>query len=213
MIRIILVRHGQTAYNKQDMIRGQADVPLDETGLAQAGATAARIAAEWKPAALYASPLRRAVQTAQPIADRLGLEVRTVADLTDMDFGQWQGLRYTEVRQRWPEMSHAWSTAPHTVTFPNGESLARVRQRGISAVHRIIAQHPDRDVVIIGHTVLNRVLLCAMLDLDDSHHWRIGQDTCAVNLIEWRDEQFFIGSLNDTCHLRTNGHEAAAAQS
>lgn len=202
MTRIILVRHGQTAWNKQDMIRGQADVPLDETGLAQAAATAARIAAEWKPAALYSSPLRRAVQTAQPIAEELGLDVRTVADLTDMDFGQWQGLSYTEVRQRWPEMAQAWTTVPHTVSFPNGESLARVRQRSMSAVHEIIAQHPDQDVVIIGHTVLNRVLLCAMLGLDDSHHWRIGQDTCAVNLVEWRDELFFINSLNDTCHLR-----------
>lgn len=212
MIRIILARHGQTAWNKQDMIRGQADVPLDETGLAQAAATAARIAAEWQPAALYSSPLRRALQTAQPLADRLGLAVRTMAGLTDMDFGQWQGLAYTEVRRRWPEMSQAWATAPHTVTFPNGESLARVRQRGMSAVHQIIAEHPDQDVVIIGHTVLNRVLLCAMLGLDDSHHWRIGQDTCAVNLVEWRDGLFFVDSLNDTCHLRARAQEPDTAR-
>lgn len=213
MTRIILVRHGQTAWNKQDMIRGQSDVPLDETGLAQAAATAARIAAEWKPAALYSSPLRRAVQTAQPIADQLGLEVRTVAGLTDMNFGQWQGLAYSEVRQRWPEMSQAWSTAPHTVTFPSGENLARVRQRGMAAVHQVMAQHPDQVVAIVGHTVLNRVLLCAMLGLDDSHHWSIGQDTCAVNSVEWRNELFFIDSLNDTCHLRPNAHEAVAARS
>ncbi len=213
MIRIILVRHGQTAFNRQDMIRGQADVPLDETGLAQAAATATRIASEWKPAAVYSSPLRRAVQTSRPIADRLGLEVNTVADLTDMDFGQWQGLTYTEVRRRWPELSQTWATAPDTVTFPNGENLARVRQRGMSAVHRILVQHPDQELVIIGHTVLNRVLLCAMLGLDDSHHWRIGQDTCAVNTIEWRDELFFINSLNDTCHLRPVGQRPNLARS
>jgi broad specificity phosphatase PhoE len=211
MTRIILVRHGQTAWNQQDRIRGQVDVPLDNTGLAQATATAARIAAEWKPVALYSSPLRRAVQTAQPIADRLGLEVHTVPGFNDMNFGQWQGLSPSEVSQRWPEMSRAWLTAPHTVTFPGGESLARVRRRSMSALRRVITQHPDQDAVIVGHTVLNRVLLCAMLGLDDSHHWRIGQDTCAVNMIEWHEGGFFIGSLNDTCHLRADMHKLGAA--
>lgn len=212
MTRIILVRHGQTAWNREDLIRGQVDVHLDETGLAQAAATATRIAAEWKPVALYSSPLRRALQTAHLIADRLGLEVRTVAGFNDMNFGQWQGLSYTEVRQRWPEMSQAWLRTPHTVTFPNGESLAQVRQRGMSALHQVIKQHPDHDVVIVGHTVLNRVLLCAALGLDDSHHWRIGQDTCAVNMIEWREGVFFIGSLNETWHLRADAHESSAVQ-
>jgi broad specificity phosphatase PhoE len=212
MTRIILIRHGQTEWNRQDLIRGQVDVPLDDTGLAQAAATAARIAAEWKPAALYSSPLRRAVQTAELIADRLGLEVRTVSGFNDMNFGQWQGLSYSEVRQRWPEVSQAWLTAPQTVTFPNGESLARVRQRGVSALQQVIEQHPNQDAVIVGHTVLNRVLLCAVLGLDDSHHWRIGQDTCAVNTIEWREGVFFVGSINDTCHLRPGVHESDAAQ-
>ena len=213
MTRIILVRHGQTAYNKEDRIRGQVDVPLNDAGLAQAAATAARIAVEWKPVALYSSPLRRAVQTAELIAAPLGLELRTVAGFNDMNFGQWQGLSYSEVRQRWPEMAQAWISRPHTVVFPNGESLARVRQRGMAALRQIIEQHPDQEAVIVGHTVLNRVLLCAMLGLDDSHHWRIGQDTCAVNVIEWREDTFFIGSLNDTCHLRPNVHELNATRS
>jgi broad specificity phosphatase PhoE len=212
MTRIILIRHGQTAWNQQDRIRGQVDVPLDDSGLAQATATAARIAAEWKPVALYSSPLCRAVQTAQTIADRVGLEVHTMPGFNDMNFGQWQGLSPSEVRQRWPEMSQAWLTAPHTVIFPGGESLARVRQRGMSALNQVIEQHPDQDAVIVGHTVLNRVLLCAMLGLDDSHHWRIGQDTCAVNMIECRGGGFFIGSINDTCHLRPGVHESHAAK-
>lgn len=211
MTRIILIRHGQTAWNKQDRIRGQVDVPLDDTGLAQAVATAARVAAEWKPVALYSSPLRRAVQTAQAIAEHVGLEVRTVPGFNDMNFGQWQGLSYSEVRQKWPETSQAWLTAPHTVTFPNGESLARVRRRAMPALHRVIEQHPEQDVAMVGHTVLNRVLLCAVLGLDDSNHWRIGQDTCAVNTIEWRAGVFFIGSLNDTCHLRHNARTSGAA--
>jgi broad specificity phosphatase PhoE len=202
MTHIILVRHGQTASNAQDRIRGQVDIPLDETGLSQARATAARVAADWHPTAVFSSPLRRAVQTAQAIATALHLEVEVVADLIDMNFGIWQGLLYTEVRRNWPELSTRWMTAPHTVSFPGGESLSEVQQRALPALQAIIERHSGQDVVVVGHTVLNRVLLCAVLGLDNSAHWRIGQDTCAVNAIEWRPDGYYVLSLNDTCHLR-----------
>jgi len=200
LTRIILVRHGQTAWNKGDMIRGQVEVPLDETGLAQAEATAARVAAQWKPVSVYCSPLQRARQTAQSIADKLGLEAQPVAGLNDMNFGQWQGLTVDEVRRGWPEMAQTWLRAPHKVIFPQGESLDALRDRGMAAVHQLIQRHPDDDIVIVGHMVVNRVLLCAMLGLDNSNHWRIGQDTCALNVIDWRDGIFYIQSLNDRCH-------------
>jgi broad specificity phosphatase PhoE len=119
-----------------------------------------------------------------------------------MNCGAWQGLSYAEVRQNWPEMSRRWLAAPHTVTFPDGESLAQVQERSMAAMREIIERQPSRDVVVVGHTVLNRVLLCAMLGLENSAHWRIGQDTCAVNVIEWRRDGYYLISLNDTCHLR-----------
>ena len=202
MTHIILVRHGQTAWNKEERIRGQVEIPLDETGLSQAEVTAARVVAEWKPAVIYSSPLQRAVQTAEPMARRLGLDLQTVPGFNDVSFGQWQGLSYDEVKARWPEMARAWMEAPHTVTFPDGESLDAVRQRSMAALQRAIERHKDEQIVIVAHTAVNRVLLCAVLGLDNSNYWRIGQDTCAVNLIEWRKRVFFIHSLNDTCHLR-----------
>jgi broad specificity phosphatase PhoE len=72
----------------------------------------------------------------------------------------------------------------------------------MAAMREIIERQSSRDVVVVGHTVLNRVLLCAMLGLENAAHWRIGQDTCAVNVIEWRREGYYLISLNDTCHLR-----------
>ena len=202
MMRIILVRHGQTTWNKEDRVRGQTEVPLDDTGLAQAEATAVRVIGDFKPAAVFCSPLRRAVQTAEAIAQKAGVSAQPVAGLNDLHFGQWQGLAVTEVRQRWPEMARAWFEAPHTVRFPAGESLDILRDRGMAAVRQIADRHPDQDVVIVGHMVVNRVLLLATLGLDNSHYWRIGQDTCAINVIEWRDSAFYIHSINDTCHLR-----------
>lgn len=202
MTRIILIRHGQTAWNQAERIRGQVDIPLDEVGLAQAEATAARVADEWKPVAVYSSPLVRAVQTAQAIARRCNLDIQTVAGINDMNFGQWQGLPYDEVERRWPDLAQAWLRTPHTVTFPGGENLALVRERAMAALHQLIERHPDGEIVIVAHTVVNRVLLCAVLGLENSEYWRIGQDTCAINVIEWRRGKFFIHSLNDTCHLR-----------
>nr|MBC7244886.1 histidine phosphatase family protein [Chloroflexota bacterium] len=202
MTRIILIRHGQTAWNKEERIRGQVDIPLDEVGLMQAEATAARIAEEWKPVAIYSSPLLRAVQTAQAIAQKFNLDVQLVSGINDMNFGQWQGLPYDEVEQRWPELARAWLKEPHTVTFPDGENLAMVRQRSMNALNQLIECHPNDVIAIVAHTVVNRVLLCAVLGLDNSDYWRIGQDTCAINVIEWRKGKFFIHSLNDTCHLR-----------
>jgi len=202
MTRIILIRHGQTAWNKVERIRGQVDVPLDEVGLAQAEATAKRVANEWQPVAVYCSPLGRAVQTAQPIARYLGQDARAVAGFYDMNFGQWQGLSPEEVTQRWPQLARTWLEAPHKAIFPGGESLARVRQRSMEALHQVIARHEGAVVAIVGHTVVNRVLLCAVLGLDNSNYWRIGQETCAINVFEWRNGVFFIESINDTCHLR-----------
>jgi broad specificity phosphatase PhoE len=202
--RVILVRHGQTTWNKEDRVRGQTDLPLDETGLRQAELTAARVVREWQPVAVYCSPLQRAVKTAAAIARRLNLQPQPVVGINDMNFGEWQGLATAELRQRWPEMARAWFEAPHTVAFPGGESLDALRTRAMAALNQIVERHPEEDVVIVAHMVVNRVLLLAVLGLDNSHYWRIGQETCAINVFRWHQGAFFIDALNDTCHLREN---------
>jgi broad specificity phosphatase PhoE len=202
MTRIILIRHGQTAWNKVERIRGQVDIALDETGLIQAAATARRVAEDWQPSAVVCSPLRRAVQTAEVIARQVGQDVRPEPGLLDINFGQWQGLSPAEVEDRWPEMAHAWLTAPHTVQFPGGESLDRVQQRSMTALHALLERHRGEELVAVGHTVVNRVVMCAVLGLDNSHHWRIGQQTCAINVFRWHEGVFYVDALNDTCHLR-----------
>jgi len=204
MTRVILIRHGQTAWNKVERIRGQADIPLNEVGLAQAEATALRVLDQWRPEAVYCSPLQRAVQTAQPIVHRLGQQVRPMAGFVDMNFGQWQGLSPQEVEQRWPDSAHAWLEAPHTVAFPGGETLDKVKLRSMAALYEVIERHPGSEIVVVAHTVVNRVLLCAVLGLDNSNYWRIGQDTCAINVFTWRAGTFFLESLNDICHLRVS---------
>jgi len=202
MTRMILVRHGQTEWNRVERFRGRADVPLDETGLAQAEATGRRIAAEWQPAAVYSSPLSRAVKTAEAIAGHFGLPVQVHPSLTDIDYGEWQGLTPDEARERWPRVTDAWLNAPQVARIPGGETLDDVRDRAMEAVRALAARHEGQTIVLVGHTVVNRAILLAVLGLGNGRFWRLRQDTCAINVFEAEGDVFILALLNDTCHLR-----------
>lgn len=201
MTSIILVRHGQTEWNRIERFRGRADIPLDETGLAQADATGRRIAAAWQPSAVYSSPLARSISTAQAIAARFALEVRIHPGLTDIDYGEWQGLAPQEARQRWPEEIEAWYGQPHLARIPGGESLAELRGRAMRTVHELVERHPGETIVLVGHTVINRIILLGIMGLGNERFWHIRQDTCAINVFEAERGDFVLVCLNDTCHL------------
>lgn len=202
MTRIILIRHGQTEWNRVERFRGRADVPLDETGLRQAEAAGKRVAYEWQPVAVYSSPLSRAVQTAQAIAGRANLPVHVHTGIADIDYGQWQGLTPAEVEQRWPEVYRAWYDAPQEACIPGGETLDEIRVRAMAAVSEIAVRHAGQTVALVSHTVVNRVILLAILGLRSDRFWRLRQDTCAVNMFEAETGGFTLVLLNDTCHLR-----------
>lgn len=202
MTRFILVRHGQTEWNRVERFRGRADVPLNETGLAQAEATGRRIAAEWRPSALYTSPLSRSVRTAEAIARHFELEVRPHPGLADIDYGEWQGLTADEARRRWLEEVDAWFNHPHLARIPGGETLADLRTRAMHTIEELASRHQEETIVAVGHTVINRIILLGVLGLGNERFWHIRQDTCAINVFDTEKGDFVLASLNDTCHLR-----------
>ncbi len=203
MTRIVLVRHGQTVWNREARFRGRADVELDEFGLQQAQATGRYLAARWPVVATYASPMRRARQTAEPIARAQGLGTHPLEGLMDIDFGELQGISVDEVKQRYPALYQAWLEVPHTVHFPGGEGLDDVRKRVLGGLDEVVARHAGQAVALVSHTVVNRVLLCAVLGLGNEHFWRLRQGTCAVNVFDVKEDgTFIISLLNDTCHLQ-----------
>jgi len=204
MTRIILVRHGQTAWNvgsgAGERFRGRTDLPLDDTGLAQARALAERLAAH-PIAAVYASPLKRAIETARPTAQQLGLPVQPLPGIIDINYGDWQGLSPAEVAQAHPDLYPRWLETPHRVKLPHGESLRQVRLRGIAALKEVCARHEGRAILLVAHQMVNKVLVCAMLGLGNSHFWRIQQDNACINVFEHQDGIFTAVLINDTCHL------------
>jgi len=201
MTRFILVRHGRTAWNREERFRGRHDLLLDETGLRQAYAAAVHLL-DRPITAVYSSPLKRTMETAKVIANQRGLPVQRHEGLLDIDFGRWQGLNAEEARAQDPELFRTWLEEPHKVRFPGGEALEDVRTRVTDAVEELAGAHPEETVVLVSHMVVCKVLMCAMLGLDNSHYWQVRQDVCAINAFEVGDGGTSVTLVNDTCHLK-----------
>ena len=198
---IILVRHGQTAWNKEDRFRGRTDLPLDDFGTRQAEAATAKLA-DCGAKAIYASPLKRTMMTAEPIAARLGLSIQPLNGLIDIDYGSWQGLSTEEAFEQDRNLYRQWIESPQNARFPQGEGLNDVRDRVESVISKVLTEHVGQTVIFISHVVVCRVFICAVLGLDNSHFWQIGQDVNAINTIGMREGKLMLNSLNDTCHLK-----------
>ncbi len=200
---IILVRHGQTQWNQVERFRGQVDVALNETGLAQAEATARRIASQWKPQAVFSSPLSRAMVTAQTIAAPFSLTAHALPGLMDVNFGAWQGLSLEQARENWPDQINNYIHRTDQVVIPGGGSLAETQATALIAIEKIVDDFPGGTVVLVSHTVVNRLVLLGVLGLGLDHFWAIQQDNCAISAIRAEKGHFVLVSMNDTCHLHS----------
>ena len=199
MTEIILVRHGETEWNVQEVFRGRIDIELNETGLRQAELLAEYLSGI-KLDAVYSSPLKRALNTAQAIASHHKLEVKISPGLIDFDFGKWQGLSHQEIKRRYKKLYVQWLENPHLIRMPDGESLNGVRKRALGVVNEVVAKH-EGTIVLVSHRVVNKVLICALLGLDNSHFWNIRQDTCGITTFNYINEHFILTKHNDTSYL------------
>jgi broad specificity phosphatase PhoE len=206
--RLYLVRHGTTADAQEKRYKGSIDVPLSGQGEEQARLTGRMIreimAKEGKanhPAgsvALYASSLRRACQTAALIGDFLGVSAQVVSDLQERHFGQWEGLTFDEVRTRFPEDFARWMADPLAFSPSGGENTLSVKRRALKAVKRILKENRERQVCIVAHGGVNRVLLCHFLGMPLRNLFRLEQDFTAVNIIDFYDDFPVVKAVNLT---------------
>ena len=199
-MKIILARHGETEWNVKEVFRGTIDIELNETGAKQAELLA-RYLSESKVDAVYSSPLKRALETAEAIARYHQLPVAITTGLKDFDYGEWQGLPHQEVKTRYRELYVKWLTAPHQVEMPGGECLGDVRERAVDVVNDTITKYRGT-VVLVSHRVVNKVLICALLGLDNSHFWNIKLDTCGITTFLYENGRFVLASHNDTSFLK-----------
>jgi broad specificity phosphatase PhoE len=200
MAKLILARHGETVWNVEKIYRGRADVNLDEVGIKQAELLG-KYLSNWKLEAIYSSPVKRSLDTANIIARYQKIGVYTAEGLIDFDYGEWQSLPEQEVTRLYPALLDEWHNNPHKVKMPGGESLEDVRRRAIEVVNDVLSKYQG-SVVLVSHRVVIKVLICSLLGLDNSHFWNINQDVGGITIFNYMDGRFILTRHNDTSHLR-----------
>jgi broad specificity phosphatase PhoE len=201
MTEIILARHGETEWNVQEVFRGRIDVELNQTGIKQAELLAEHLS-HLKLDAIYSSPLKRAIKTAEIIASLHRLKVKIAHGLIDFDYGKWQGLSHHEVKDKYKKLYAEWLKNPHQVKMSEGESLNDVRERALNVVNKVIAKHKGT-AVLVSHRVVNKVLICALLGLGNSHFWNIRQDNCGTTTFAYENKRFVLTEHNNTSYLKS----------
>jgi broad specificity phosphatase PhoE len=205
-VRLFLVRHGETESNRRGLALGQADVPLNERGRGQARRLAGALARE-PFAAIYSSPLQRALETAGAIAEPHGLEVIVEPGLIEMDIGEVEGLTFPELREKFPALMHNWggSEGP-TFRMPGGERLVDVQARALKTL-RCLAERRQADeaVCAVSHNFLILCILASVLGIPLADLRRLRQAVAGVSVVEIRPGRMRLVSMNDTCHLDSAG--------
>ncbi len=200
MAKFFLVRHGQTAWNKDQRFRGRKDVPLSDQGRREAEAVADAFSNE-SIDYIFASPLSRAMQTLEPLASRLGKEVVPLEGIIDMDFGDWEGMAGGEVKDKYPDLFNAWKEAPHTADIPRGESLDGVQARAMRALSRLGIEHPEAAIVLCSHRVVCKLVMLGLFGARADKFWVVRQDTTCINRFEYDPPRAVVYAMNDTHHL------------
>jgi len=198
-MQLYVVRHGETAWNKEEVFRGRKDVPLNETGQKQAQQTGQYF--ENKGIArIFSSPLSRAIQTAEGISKKTKIPIEVMDELNDMNFGVWEGLTLREVEKLYPEELKAWQQSPHKFIASEGESLGDVRRRVTKGIQKILSNEAG-PIVLVTHRVICKIIFLYALDIQNHHFWNMRCDPASISLIEKMGCLISISFLNDTCHL------------
>ncbi len=199
-LRLFLLRHGETAWNRERRHQGRTDTPLSEIGQSQAEAVARELK-EHPIKTVYASPLRRARDTAAVIAASHGLEVETDEAFQELHFGRWEGLTLDESRARDGELFEAWLKTPHLVAPPEGESLARARERVLEGLARLRAGHDDETVCVVTHGIPARILILEALGLGLDRIWSLHCAPTGISELEFQADWAALHRMNTLVHL------------
>ncbi|RLL66569.1 bifunctional RNase H/acid phosphatase [Streptomyces sp. Z26] len=201
----VLLRHGETALTPEKRFSGSggADPELSATGRRQAEAAAAALAARGTVQAVVSSPLRRCRETADAVAARLGLDVRTDEGLRETDFGAWEGLTFAEVRERYADDLAAWLSSPEAEPTGGGESFTAVARRVALSRDKLLARYPSRTVLLVTHVTPVKTLVRLALDAPPESLFRMELSAASFSAVAYyADGNASLRLLNDTGHLR-----------
>lgn len=199
-VRLIIVRHGEPVEWAHGKCYGKLDVSLSARGGEQVEQSALWLAG-WPLAAIYTSPRRRAIESAEIIAAKHALDVHVEEGFCEIDFGEFEGLTYDEVAARYPQEYQAWMERPTEVTFPGGESFTSMRERVVRAAVRVRRVHAGESVVIVTHGGVGRIILIEALRMNPSDIFRLGISYAGVSVVDYYPDYPVVRVINRTNDL------------
>ena len=203
MMKIMLVRHGQTEWNNIGKMQGSSDVHLSQDGLHQARLLAAHCPFHTADA-IYSSPLARAESTAMILAEKFNLHVETVPELHETGYGDWEGKLLRDIAKEDPVNFEKFFMQPDELQIPNAETFQQTQLRAMDAVQKIINKHSEEKnshIIIVAHGAVNRTILCGFLDIPLRKMWAISQFNTAVNILREDNGNWIVELMNSTAHL------------
>ena len=183
MTRLFLIRHGNTVDEETKQVyKGSTDIPLSRTGVLRMHGAAAFLSA-FALDRLYTSTLSRSIDSGRIIAAAQGIGAEAAAAFDEVSFGAWEGLGSDEIREHYPEELRLWLKDPATNTPPGGESFESARKRSMQRLRKIIAEHPGKQIAIVAHAGILRIMIFALLGMSLRRLFRIGQGYGCINII------------------------------
>lgn len=200
-MRLIIIRHGESEWNRAGLYQGQADAPLSELGVRQAAALAERLRNEPFDY-IFASPLQRAALTAEAVAQfHPAVPFIREPAIMEIHHGEWQGLHVDEVRARFGEGLREWRVHPTRAQMPGGESFSNVLKRVLDFKEYLLHEYADKIVLISTHDVVVKILVADALGMDMDRINRIWVTNASISVIEYGADLPYLVSLSEACHL------------
>lgn len=199
-MELILVRHGETDWNRQERCQGISNIPLNSNGRKQAEVLAESLKNQ-QLSAIYSSDLSRAMDTAREIAKHHSLSVRIESDFKEMNQGDFEGLDFKYIRAHYGHILKKWREEPENLRLPGGESLIEVQNRAWEAFTNIYKEHEDKRVLVVSHNLTIITLLCKFSgkSLSSFREFIVGETSKSV--IHCDNDSYRIIVVNDLAHL------------
>lgn len=201
LTKLFLIRHGQSEWNKLNMIQGQQDISLTDLGKKQALSLGNRLINQ-DIDIIYTSDLSRAYTTAKIISDVIKKPLISSRDIREINFGPWEGLSIQEIREKYEDEYSIWLKEPHKLNIHGAETLSTLRDRATKYVESIANENKGKNIAIVSHGALLKTLILGLLDIELSHYKNISLNNVSLSIIEFRDYNRVLTTLNDISHLK-----------
>jgi broad specificity phosphatase PhoE len=204
-MRLILVRHGETSWNREGRIQGHSQEALNDRGLCQAEALADSLSCE-SPIVVYTSPLKRSIGTAEAIARSWNLKPKVLNALMEADAGELDGMPVNEMAGRYPEFMARWRSDPSTSVMPGGEALIQVQDRVWTCIQKLHKKHQSKTVIAVSHNFAILSLLCRALDIPLKYFGRFKLNLGSYSVLEFQEQRIVLLHHNNHSHQKNNHH-------